>query len=186
MDSKRGSMQPKVRIAGRVFFGLLTGAVCALPQAYTISAKPGAVNYIEGPVSINGTPLTANAKRVFVNTNDSLETASGSKAEMLLTPGVFVRLGSASSVKMVSPSLADTAIEVTRGEVVVEVSELERGKQHPGPGPSRDHQGSEDRAVPVQKAIPHWPRYWKARRKSSLAIGMWTWEKITRCCWRRT
>jgi hypothetical protein len=61
-----------------------------------------------------------------VNANDTLETASGSKAEMLLTPGVFVRLGSASAVKMVSPSLADTAIEVTRGEVVLEVSELEK------------------------------------------------------------
>jgi hypothetical protein len=119
-------MQPVFKLSGRILLGLLTGTACAFPQAYTISAKPGAVNYIEGPVSINGNPITANQRRMFVNANDTLATGDGSKAEMLLTPGVFVRLGSASSVKMISPSLADTAIEVIRGEVVVEVAEFEK------------------------------------------------------------
>jgi hypothetical protein len=109
----------------RLVLGLLTITACALPQAYTISAKPGAVNYMEGPASINGQPITANSKKIFLNANDTLETGSASKAEVLLAPGVFVRLGAASSIKMITPSLVNTEIEVTGGEVVVEMAQYE-------------------------------------------------------------
>jgi hypothetical protein len=52
-----------------------------------------------------------------------LQTGAG-KAEMLLTPGVFLRLGDNSSVKMVSPSLTDTRVELLRGEALVEVDQV--------------------------------------------------------------
>lgn len=113
--------------AGKVALGLLLGATCAFPQAYTVSAKAGAVNYIEGAVSIDGNPLTSSLRNVNVNSNSTLATGPESKAEVLLTPGSFARLGSASSIKMVSTSLVDTEFEVTGGEVIVEVSELENG-----------------------------------------------------------
>ena len=43
------------RTAG-ILTGLCLTATLALPQAYTISAKPGVVNYVEGTTSLNGHP----------------------------------------------------------------------------------------------------------------------------------
>ena len=106
--------------------GFLAAALPALPQ-YTVSARPGAVNYLEGRVEVNGKPVAANlASRMFLGANDSLATTTG-KAEILLTPGVFFRIGSGSELKMVSPSLTDTRVELVRGEAVVEVAQLVEG-----------------------------------------------------------
>jgi hypothetical protein len=107
-----------------VLSGLLLAAVYAMPQAYTISAKPGAVNYIEGNAFLNGKPISDKKfKSVFLDANDTLSTDIG-KAEVLLTPGVFLRVGENSQVRMISPSLTNTQVEVSRGEVMLEVSGL--------------------------------------------------------------
>jgi hypothetical protein len=52
-----------------------------------------------------------------------METGQG-KAEILLTPGIFLRIGDHSSVRMVSPSLADTRVQVLRGEAIVEANQV--------------------------------------------------------------
>src|SRR3954453_17238391 len=95
-----------------------------MPQAYTISAKPGAINYIEGNAFRNGKPLSDKGlKATFLDANDVLSTRVG-KAEVLLTPGVFLRIGEESEIRMISPSLTDTQVEVTRGQVMLEASGL--------------------------------------------------------------
>jgi hypothetical protein len=87
------------------------------------SALPGTVNYVEGQVSINGNPLnTKQDGSIQVQPNQNLMTASG-HAEMLLSPGVFVRSGSNSDIRLVSNGLANPAIEVVRGEAMVEVDQ---------------------------------------------------------------
>jgi hypothetical protein len=84
-------------------------------------ALPGTVNYVEGQVSIDGNPLsTRQDGNTQVQQNQSLMTANG-KAEMLLSPGVFVRAGSNSEIRMVSNGLANPTIEVVRGQAMVEV-----------------------------------------------------------------
>lgn len=104
--------------------GLLVTAMYAMPQAYTVSAKPGAINYIEGHAYLNGQPLSEKALRsTFLNANDTLSTDIG-KAEVLLTPGVFLRLSDNTRVRMISPSLTNTQIEVKSGEVMVEADGL--------------------------------------------------------------
>ena len=55
----------------------------------------------------------------------SLTTGKG-KAEVLLTPGVFLRVGNNSSIKMISPSLTDTEIGVEKGHAMIEVAEIHR------------------------------------------------------------
>jgi hypothetical protein len=45
---------------------------------------------------------------------------------MLLTPGVFFRLGDHSAARMVSPSLTDTRVELLRGKALLEVNMLEK------------------------------------------------------------
>jgi len=45
---------------------------------------------------------------------------------MLLTPGVLLRLGPNSQVRMVSPNLTDTRVEVLRGTAMVEATDLHK------------------------------------------------------------
>ena len=107
-----------------VLSGLLFAALHATPQAYTISARPGAVNYIEGNAFRNGKPISDKGlKSTFLDANDTLSTGVG-KAEVLLTPGVFLRLGEHSEIRLISPSLTGTQVEVSRGEVMLEATGL--------------------------------------------------------------
>jgi hypothetical protein len=52
-----------------------------------------------------------------------LSTQTG-KAEVLLTPGVFLRLDDNSAVKMISPDLTRTQVEVLKGRAAVEVDQI--------------------------------------------------------------
>ncbi|MGA3212744.1 MAG: hypothetical protein ABSD20_15665, partial [Terriglobales bacterium] len=53
----------------------------------------------------------------------SLITEQG-KAEVLLTPGVFLRVGANSSVTMISPSITDTEVGLDRGHAMIEIAEI--------------------------------------------------------------
>jgi hypothetical protein len=87
------------------------------------TALPGTVNYVEGQVAIDGNPLNAKQEgNIQVLPNQSLMTASG-RAEMLLSPGVFVRSDNNSEIRMVSPDLIDPTIEVVRGRAMIEVDQ---------------------------------------------------------------
>ena len=112
------------QIPAKILTGVFVTAMCAMPQAYTISARPGVVNYIEGNAFVNGRPVSATKlKSTFLNANDTLSTDIG-KAEVLLTPGVFLRVGENSQVRMVSPSLTDIQVQLERGEAMIEVDDL--------------------------------------------------------------
>jgi hypothetical protein len=87
------------------------------------TALPGTVNYVEGQVSIDGNPLNPGQYgNTQVQPNQRLMTANG-KAEMLLSPGVFVRAGSNSEIRLVSAGLVAPTIEVVRGQAMVEVDQ---------------------------------------------------------------
>jgi hypothetical protein len=108
----------------RVLSGALIIAMYATRQTYTVSARPGAVNYIEGTAYIDGAAVSAKAaKTTFLSANSTLSTDSG-KVEVLLTPGVFLRLGENSEVRMISPSLTNTRVELNRGEAMIEAAGL--------------------------------------------------------------
>ena len=100
-------------------------ATAALGAAETRSMpSPGTVNYIEGQVSVNGQGVTANsAGTALLDANQVLDTGQG-KAEILLTPGVFLRVGDNSELRMISPSLADTKVQLVKGTAMLEVAEL--------------------------------------------------------------
>jgi hypothetical protein len=87
-------------------------------------AGPGTLNYVEGAVYLNGSQL--NAKDVGNTTlepGQEITTGKG-KAEVLLTPGVFLRLDDNSAVKMVSPDLTLTQVELEKGRAGVEIDEI--------------------------------------------------------------
>jgi len=88
------------------------------------TAMPGTLNYVEGQASIGDQTLDAHAVgNADLQDGQVLETGNG-KAEILLTPGVYLRVGSNSSVKMVSNSLTNTEVTVNQGEAMVEVDQI--------------------------------------------------------------
>lgn len=108
------------------------GAVC-LSGALAIAqgapsrgatARPGAVNYVEGGVTVDGRAVNSSSVGATeVEPGQVLRVQQG-KAEMLLTPGVFLRIGDNAAVKMISPSLTDTRVELVQGETLVEADEV--------------------------------------------------------------
>jgi hypothetical protein len=95
-----------------------------MAQGRFFTPAAGTLNYLEGQVSIGD--QTLNSKSIGnaeLQPGESLVTEKG-KAEVLLTPGVFLRIGNNSSVKMISPSLTDTEVEVDRGHAMIEVAEI--------------------------------------------------------------
>lgn len=90
------------------------------------SARPGAINYVEGQVSIGGQQLDQNSVgSVELDKGQVLTTEKG-RAEILLTPGVFLRVDDNSAVKMISPDLANTEAEVDKGRAMVEVTDISK------------------------------------------------------------
>ncbi|WP_245818057.1 FecR domain-containing protein [Granulicella rosea] len=85
-------------------------------------AGPGTVNYIEGQAMLAGHPLNQRSNAT-IQPGQVLTTGAG-KAEILLTPGVFLRIGPNSAVRMVSPDLTYTEVELERGRADVEVDQL--------------------------------------------------------------
>lgn len=86
--------------------------------------QPGALNYVEGQVSIGNQPVTSRAVgSAILNPGEVLSTGNG-RAELLLTPGVFMRIGKNSAVRMESPELTNTRVEVLQGEATVEADVL--------------------------------------------------------------
>lgn len=89
----------------------------------TNTARPGTINYVEGQATLNGQPLAAKSAGAELAQGQTLETQNG-RVEVLLTPGVFLRIGENSAVTMLAPELTRTEVRVDRGTAAVEVDQL--------------------------------------------------------------
>ena len=102
--------------------GVFTAGMGYAQQA--ISAQSGMVHYIEGSVYANGKAVESRFGQFpALRAGEELRTEDG-KAEVLLTPGAFLRVAEHSSVRMLSNRLTDTRVEVLSGSVMVECDEL--------------------------------------------------------------
>ena len=95
--------------------------------AERMMAMPGTVNYIEGQANIDGRALPSGPqnRNTKVLSGQTLATGTDSKAEMLLMPGAVLRLGDSSAVRMVSPMLTNTQVDLIQGTAIVEVARME-------------------------------------------------------------
>jgi hypothetical protein len=95
----------------------------ALGDQYVISAKAGGVNFVEGPATV----VRADGRTRSMIKGDSIEvgervsTESGARAEVLLNPGSYLRLGPNTSFEFESTSLDDLSLDVSRGSAMLEV-----------------------------------------------------------------
>jgi hypothetical protein len=103
---------------------MLSAPVLAADTNERAAAIPGTINYVEGQASIGNETLSSKSiGTVQLQTDQTLTTANG-KAEVLLTPGVFLRVGSDSAVKMISPSITNTDLQLEKGQAMIEVAEI--------------------------------------------------------------
>ena len=87
-------------------------------------ARPGTVNYIEGQAALSGDTLTKSSiGTAEIAPGQQLTTTNG-KVEVLLTPGVFLRLGENSALQMVSPDLTRTEVALDHGTAEIEVDQI--------------------------------------------------------------
>ncbi len=110
--------------------GLALMAVPAFAADYPTNSnpaelpRPGTLNYIQGTTDLNGNTLNdRRLSNAAMNAGDVLTTGAG-KAEILLTPGIFLRVDSNSAVKMISPDIEDTRIEIEHGRASVEIDQI--------------------------------------------------------------
>jgi hypothetical protein len=85
-----------------------------------VSVHSGVVHYFEGSVAIDGQPLQQRFGRFEeVRPGSELRTDQG-RAELLLTPGVLLRVDENSSIRMMANRLSDTRVEFVGGSVAVD------------------------------------------------------------------
>ena len=115
-------MLSRVRALG----GFLLAAILSVPAWGANSPLPGTINYIEGQAEIGASALkSSSAGSAELEAGQTLTTKNGN-VELLLTPGVFLRVGDNSSLQMVSPSLANTQVRLDSGQAMVEVDEIHK------------------------------------------------------------
>ncbi len=112
------------------FASLFLAALLSAPawagnnNASSNSAVPGTLNYVEGQAYVDNQPIDHNSVgKTTLEVGQSLSTDKG-KAELLLTPGVFLRVGDNSSVRMMAAGLTDTELQLDQGHAMVEVDQI--------------------------------------------------------------
>jgi hypothetical protein len=98
-------------------------APTSISDMYLISSKAGKVNLVEGAVSVEQN----NGKSIGLNKSDELKigekvsTGSNGKAEILLNPGSYLRLGENSEFEFATTGLDDLQLKLNRGSAIFEV-----------------------------------------------------------------
>src|ERR1700721_1092803 len=101
-------------------------AILSAPAWGATPALPGTLNYVEGQAAVGTDALSAKSVgSVDLQAGQTISTQTG-KAEVLLTPGVFFRLGDDSAATLVSPSLTNTEVALNKGDAMVEVDDIHK------------------------------------------------------------
>jgi hypothetical protein len=111
----------------RSWWSFALAGILAIPSwANPNPARPGTLNYVEGQVSIGSAAVDSKSVgSAELDAGQVLATQAG-KAEILLTPGVFLRIDDNSAVRMDSPGIADTELTLQQGRALVEVGEIRK------------------------------------------------------------
>jgi hypothetical protein len=100
----------------------------AVASAQGPVGQPGAINFIDGQVALEGKSVAPGSlEGVAATVGQTLSTVQG-KAELLLTPGAFLQVGDHSAVKMTSFAAADTQVELVSGAAILEVVQPPAGR----------------------------------------------------------
>lgn len=98
-------------------------------QIYVISAKAGGVSQIEGDVKVkrDGAAIDAGqvlAKGDVLRDKDRVVTGTDGRAEILLNPGSYLRIGENAEFELTVASLDSLQIQIVRGSAIVEANTI--------------------------------------------------------------
>jgi hypothetical protein len=93
-------------------------------QGPQLGPQPGMVNYFEGQASLAGQPLTQNSMGSARSQGGQSAATQNGRVEILLTPGVLLRLDHNSAVLMNSAEIPDTELTVQGGRAMVEADQI--------------------------------------------------------------
>ena len=88
-----------------------------------ISTHSGVVHYVEGTVCLGDQPLQYRPGKFPLMPNSAELSTEQGRAEVLLTPGVVVRIGEQSAIRMVDNELLHTRVELLAGSAFVDSAE---------------------------------------------------------------
>src|SRR5579872_5581777 len=110
-----------------VGLALLFTATHSAWAQYVVSARAGTINFVTGQVTVDDKVIERKSNK-FPTLKDGqvLRTENG-RAEILLGPGVFVRLAPHAALRMVNSRLTDTQVKLEQGTMLVEVIEIANG-----------------------------------------------------------
>jgi len=110
-------------------FSTLAGvAVLALPAdgQSVISTRSGVVHFFEGAVYLGDQPLEPHLGK-FPCMAQAPNCGRRKARGVLLTPGVFLRMGESSAIRLVANNLSDTRVELLAGSAIVDSEEPSSG-----------------------------------------------------------
>jgi len=95
-------------------------ALAAMPAGaqMVIGAKSGVINWVEGDAFLADKPYVMQPSQFGEVKETMVFRTEEGRAEVLLPPGVFLRLGENTSFKMISNRLIDTRVELLTGSAV--------------------------------------------------------------------
>lgn len=109
-------------LSRRCFFSLVLISSAALPSGAqpVISARAGVIYFSDGTVWLDSRRLEQHFGRFEqMSEGSELRTENG-RAEVMLTPGAFLRIGENTGIRMISNKLADTRVEFLSGSMVLD------------------------------------------------------------------
>jgi len=106
-------------------------ALLPLSAQKVVSARAGLITYLQGPAFLDSKRVALKTAR-FPQMRDgqTLSTGrGGGRAELLLSPGVVLRLAENSKLRMDDTQLSDTRVTIQQGEALIEVVQLTEGNR---------------------------------------------------------
>src|SRR5215472_14285700 len=101
-------------------------ALAAVGQS-VISTHSGVIHFFEGAVYLGDQPLESHPGKFPIVPQGAELRTQGGRAEVLLTPGVLLRIGEQSAIRMLANELSNTRVELVAGSAVMDATEPSSG-----------------------------------------------------------
>ena len=112
------------RVWNIVPLAVLGLALGVIPVRAAVPAQPGTINYVEGRVLVAGRQVTRQDLGTAAAPEGGVVATERGKAEILLTPGVVLRLNDNTQARMDAESLTNTRVNLLTGQAMVEVDQI--------------------------------------------------------------
>lgn len=129
---KSSSLALRICAALLLLISLASFGLAQNREKFVISAKAGGVNSVVGQVWVtrSGHPKQLLTAQDNLVAGDLVTTGTGSRVEVLLNPGSYLRVGENSEFQFADTSLDKLRVQLNKGSAIVEAMGLENTELH--------------------------------------------------------